>query len=205
MSEESVYQHWTKITEAADLPFFIYNIPQLAGTGLNSSLLRTMLSVPNVIGVKNSSMPIQDIEMWRDEGAIVFNGPDEQLLSGLAAGAVGGIGGTYAVMPELYERIYALVRAGDIIPARAIQDACCHIIYKMCSGQGNMYAMIKEILRLRGAPDIGSVRAPLYPLQPGDEVIAAACADEKIQRQMEGKTLVKTIVVKGKIVNLILK
>ena len=38
-----------------------------------------------------------------------------------------------------------------------------------------------------------------------DELIAAACADEKIQRQMEGKTLVKTIVVKGKIVNLILK
>ena len=29
--------------------------------------------------------------MWRDEGAIVFNGPDEQLLSGLAAGAVGGV------------------------------------------------------------------------------------------------------------------
>ena len=39
-----------------------------------------------------------------------------------------------------------------------------------------MYAMIKEILRLRGAPDIGSVRAPLYPLQPGDEAIATACA-----------------------------
>ena len=38
-----------------------------------------------------------------------------------------------------------------------------------------------------------------------DEIIAAACADEKIQRQMEGKTLVKTIVVKGNIVNLILK
>ena len=38
-----------------------------------------------------------------------------------------------------------------------------------------------------------------------DEIIAAACDDEKIQRQMEGKTLVKTIVVKGKIVNLILK
>ena len=36
--------------------------------------------------------------------------------------------------------------------------------------------MIKEILRLHGGPDIGSVRAPLYPLQPGDEAIAAACA-----------------------------
>ena len=177
LPDRAVAKYWSDIASAApNTDFIIYNIPQLAGTGLNSSLLRTMLSVPNVIGVKNSSMPIQDIEMWRDEGAIVFNGPDEQLLSGLAAGAVGGIGGTYAAMPELYERIYALVRAGDIIPARAIQDACCHIIYKMCSGQGNMYAMIKEILRLRGAPDIGSVRAPLYPLQSGDEVIAAACA-----------------------------
>ena len=38
-----------------------------------------------------------------------------------------------------------------------------------------------------------------------DMVIAAACADEKIKRQMEGMELVKTIVVKNKLVNLILK
>ena len=38
-----------------------------------------------------------------------------------------------------------------------------------------------------------------------DVVIAAACADEKIKRQMEGMDLVKTIVVKNKLVNLILK
>ena len=177
LPDRAIAQYWKDIASAApNTDFIIYNIPQLAGTALNSSLLRTMLAVPTVIGVKNSSMPIQDIEMWRDEGAIVFNGPDEQLLSGLAAGAVGGIGGTYAAMPELYERIFALVRSGDILPARDIQDACCHIIYKMCSGQGNMYAMIKEILRLRGAPDIGNVRAPLYPLQPGDESVAASCA-----------------------------
>ena len=172
----AIADYWNAMSAAApNTEFIIYNIPQLAGTALNSALLRTMLAVPTVIGVKNSSMPIQDIEMWRDEGAIVFNGPDEQLLSGLAAGAVGGIGGTYAAMPELYERIFTLVRGGGILPARDIQDACCHIIYKMCSGQGNMYAMIKEILRLRGAPDIGG-GAPLYPLQPGDEAIAASCA-----------------------------
>ena len=40
----------------------------------------------------------------------------------------------------------------------------------------------------------------------GDEhVIATACTDEKIKRQMEGMQLVKTIVVKNKLVNLILK
>ena len=36
-------------------------------------------------------------------------------------------------------------------------------------------------------------------------VIDAACADDKIKRLMEGKQLVKTIVVKNKLINLIIK
>ena len=179
LPDRAVAKYWNDISSAApNTDFVIYNIPQLAGVALSSGLLRTMLKNPQVIGVKNSSMPVQDIEMWRDEGAIVFNGPDEQLLSGLCAGAVAGIGGTYAAMPELYLKIYELTMAGRISEARPIQDACCHVIYKMCSGQGNMYAMIKEILRVNGGPDIGGVRAPLYPLQEGDFAIAKDCAAE---------------------------
>ena len=49
------------------------------------------------------------------------------------------------------------------------------MIYKMCSGEGNMYAMIKEIIRLQGGPDIGGARAPLYPLQTVDRAIAEEC------------------------------
>lgn len=175
----AIAKYWNDMSAAApNTDFIIYNIPQLAGVALSSALLREMLKNPRVIGVKNSSMPVQDIEMWRDEGALVFNGPDEQLLSGLAAGAVGGIGGTYGVMPELYLKIYDLVQRGEIARAREIQDACCHVIYKMCSGKGNMYAMIKAILRLRGAPDLGGVRAPLLDLQPEDLPIAAEAAAE---------------------------
>ena len=164
-----IAKYWNDISDAApNTDFIIYNIPQLAGVALSSALLREMLKNPRVIGVKNSSMPVQDIEMWRDEGAIVFNGPDEQLLSGLAAGAIGGIGGTYAAMPELYLAIYRLFQQGEIAKAREIQDACCHVIYKMCACKGNMYAVIKGILRAQGGPDIGGVRAPLYELQPED-------------------------------------
>ena len=170
-------KYWNDISSAAPhTDFIIYNIPQLAGVARSSGLLREMLKNPNVIGVKNSSMPVQDIEMWRDEGAIVFNGPDEQLLSGLVAGAIGGIGGTYGAMPELYLKIYELVRNNEIALAREIQDECCHVIYQMCSCRGNMYAAIKGILRENGGPDIGSVRAPLYELQPEDGEIVRACA-----------------------------
>lgn len=173
-----IAQYWNDISSAApNTDFIIYNIPQLAGVALSSSLLREMLKNPRVIGVKNSSMPVQDIEMWRDEGAIVFNGPDEQLLSGLVAGAIGGIGGTYAAMPELYLRIFALVAQGRIAEAREIQDECCHIIYELCSCHGNMYAVIKAVLRELGGPDVGGVRRPLSDIVPEDMPTVRKCAE----------------------------
>ena len=101
LPDYAIAKYWNDISAAApNTDFVIYNIPQLAGVALNGSLLKEMLKNPRVIGVKNSSMPVQDIQMWKDEGCIVFNGPDEQFLSGLAAGAIGGIGGTYAVPPD---------------------------------------------------------------------------------------------------------
>jgi N-acetylneuraminate lyase len=90
-------------------------------------------------------------------------------------GAGGGIGGTYGAMPELYVKLYQLVKQGDLATARSIQNDCCRIIYKMCSCHGNMYAVIKEILRRNGGPDIGSVRAPLAELIDSDLPIVDEC------------------------------
>ena len=141
----AIAKYWNDISAAApNTDFIIYNIPQLAGVALTVPLLKEMLKNPQCIGVKNSSMPTQDIQMWRDEGAIVFNGPDEQLISGLVMGATGGIGGTYGAMPELYVKLFDCVKSGDLATALEIQNECCRIIYKLCSGHGNMYGMIKE-------------------------------------------------------------
>ena len=53
----------------------------------------------------------------------------------------------------------------------------------------------------------GKLRSTIIVAADADEetIISAACEDEKIKRQMEGMELVRTIVVKNKIVNLILK
>ena len=172
----AIAKYWNDISAAApNTDFIIYNIPQLAGVALSVPLLKEMLKNPRCIGVKNSSMPTQDIQMWRDEGAIVFNGPDEQLISGLVMGAVGGIGGTYGAMPELYVKLFECVKSGDMATALEIQNDCCRIIYKLCSGHGNMYGMIKEVLRKMGCPDCGSVRAPLAELIESDYPIADEC------------------------------
>ena len=166
LPDRAIAKYWNDISDAApNTDFIIYNIPQLAGVALNIPLLKEMLKNPRVIGVKNSSMPVQDIQMWKDEGAIVFNGPDEQLLSGLAAGAIGGIGGTYGAMPELFLKIRELFLEGKMEQAREIQNECCRIIYKLCSAKGNMYGVIKAVLVKQGGPDCGGVRLPLAALE----------------------------------------
>lgn len=178
LPEYAIAKYWNDISSAApNTDFIIYNIPQLAGVALTTNLLREMKKNPKVIGVKNSSMPVQDIQMFKDEGVIVFNGPDEQLLSGLAAGAIGGIGGTYAAMPELFLKVRSLFLEGKMEEARVIQNEICRIIYKLCSAYGNMYAVIKEVLRIQGGPDIGGVKAPLANLIETDMVICKEAAD----------------------------
>ena len=182
LPEYAIAGYWNAMSAAAPhTEFVIYNIPQLAGTALTMSLLRTMLQNPNVVAVKNSSMPTQDIQMFKDAGIaargqngfVVFNGPDEQFVSGLAMGADGGIGGTYAVMPELFLKMYELVHKGEMDAARALQYQADRIIYKMCEAHSNLYAVQKEILRRMYGLELGGVRAPLPGLAPADEAVVA--------------------------------
>ena len=189
LPEYAIAEYWNAMSAAApELDFVIYNIPQLAGTALSMSLLKEMLKNPNVIAVKNSSMPTQDIQMFKMEGGegfVVFNGPDEQLVSGLAMGADGGIGGTYAVMPELYLKIKELTDAGKVKEASEIQYAADAIIYAMCECHGNLYAVMKEILRIRENLNIGGVRKPLPEIIPEDMEQIKKCAgmiDEAIKK-----------------------
>ena len=185
----SIAEYWNTISAAAaNTDFIIYNIPQLAGVSLTKELFMEMKKNPRVIGVKNSSMPVQDIQnykAWGGEDFVVFNGPDEQFIGGRTMGACGGIGGTYGAMPELFLKMNALFKENRIEEARKIQFAVNEIITLLCSGHGNMYPMIKEVLKLRKGLNVGSVRSPLSPLTEADLEIAKKTAkviDETVAR-----------------------
>lgn len=182
LPEYAIAEYWNAMSAAApELDFVIYNIPQLAGTALSMNLLKEMLKNERVIAVKNSSMPVQDIQLFKAEGVrergqdgfVVFNGPDEQFVAGRAIGADGGIGGTYAVMPELFVRMDQLIRENNLEEAMKLQYKANAVIYKMCEAKGNLYAVQKEILRRRYGLELGGVRLPLAPLAPEDETVVA--------------------------------
>lgn len=179
-SEESVYRHWTTITEAADLPFFIYNIPQLTGFNLSMDLFNRMLQNERVAGVKNSSDPCHDILRFKEAGGkdfIVFNGPDEQYLAGRLMGADAGIGGTYGAMPELYLKLEELIQRGEIAKAQQLQNTITHLIYRLCSFP-SMYGACKTIIGMDGCP-VGDPRLPFLPVSEEDPKLIELYKDIK--------------------------
>ena len=180
LPEYSVAQYWNDISAAApQTDFVIYNIPQLAGVALTPSLYTEMLKNERVIGVKNSSMPVQDIQTFAalgGEGHLVFNGPDEQFLGGRLMGARAGIGGTYGAMPELFLKLNQLIADKELEKAKELQFAINAIIGKLTAAHGNMYSVIKEVLKINENLNIGSVRSPLTPVTDADRPIVEEAA-----------------------------
>ena len=180
LGEESVYRHWTAITEAADLPFFIYNIPQLTSFNLSMNLFNRMLENPRVAGIKCSSDPAQDILRFKQAGGkdfIVFNGPDEQYAAGRLLGADAGIGGTYGAMPELYMKIDELIDRGEWEKAAQVQNLVTPLIYRLCSFP-SMHGAVKGIISLDGCP-MGDPRLPFLPVALDDPKLVQLYHDIK--------------------------
>lgn len=181
LPEHSIAKYWNDMSAAApNTDFMIYNIPQLAGVALTPSLYREMLKNPRVIGVKNSSMPVQDIETFKAISGpekLVFNGPDEQFLGGRLMGADGGIGGTYGAYPELLLKLDELIASKELEKARELQYAINQIIGVLVSGHGHMYAVIKAVIKEIDGLELGGVRSPLANLAEGDEAVVAKAVE----------------------------
>ena len=171
LPEKSIALHWNTITEKADMPFIIYNIPQLTGYDLSYSLFNEMLKNECVIGIKNSSDSVCQIERFAKLGGedfVVFNGPDEQLLAGRMLGAKAGIGGTYGTMPELFVHLNRLFEKGDIENARLWQTRINDCIFDLLSCP-SLYGGCKAVISRRFGIDAGVPRLPFLSLDKNSE------------------------------------
>ena len=75
-----------------------------------------------------------------------------------------------------HEKMDEYVKAGEMEKAREIQYVANEVIYKMCSAHGNMYAVIKAILKINENLDLGGVRKPLAALIDSDMAIVEEAA-----------------------------
>ena len=158
-----VKHYYERLAGETSLPVIIYNIPALTGTTLTTAQLEEILSIPNVGGMKFTASDFFQLERIRSEfpDKVFYNGSDEMLCSGLAAGADGGIGTTYNFMPKTILAIYNAFRANDAATALKYQSKANEAIALVLK-HGVMPAS-KMLLKLNGT-DYGECREPFMPL-----------------------------------------
>lgn len=162
-SFREVKAYYTRIAEAAELPVIIYNIPALTGMSLNSAQLGELLSIPGVGGMKFTSSDFYQLERLRTDfpNHVFYNGSDEMLLSGLAAGADGGIGTTYNFQPKRMVEIRKRYLAGDMQGALTLQSTANRAIEVIL--RNGVIPSTKALLGMLGL-DVGLCREPFMPL-----------------------------------------
>lgn len=169
LSEAAIANSWNTMMQASNLPFIIYNIPQLTGYNMTKNLFDIMLQNPKVIGIKNSSECVfhsMQFKKWGGDNFLVFHGMDEHYAAGRMMGADGGIGGTYGVMPELFLALDKLILENKVKEAEKLQVVINEIIVDLVSFP-SMYGAAKELLKLRGI-SIGKARLPFLPVEEKD-------------------------------------
>ncbi len=159
-SEDDIYGYYKDLSEATPLPLIIYNVP-LAGL-MGADLIERIAQMPNVQGLKFTGKDHD--QMCRlisrlGEDFVVYSGCDEMALSGLLVGADGLIGSFYNVMPELYLRLHAAVKAGDMDTAKRCQKIATEIILECI--KYDFLSVARVMLSWQGL-DAGYCRRPFH-------------------------------------------
>jgi 4-hydroxy-tetrahydrodipicolinate synthase len=144
------------------LPVLIYNIPQCTRDLGLANILRLIATVPNIIGLKDSSGQKSNLaaiaEAQAQSPLAFIIGSDDLLLEAFEQGAVGSISGIAGACPELILPVYEALRAGNKEQAHALQARLDEFIFHIRDFP-SPWAM-KLALQVRGL-DMGALAWPM--------------------------------------------
>lgn len=166
---EDLYQYYKKLAESVHIPVIIYYHPG-AQKEMSAKLIAHIFEVDNVTGVKWSSNNFYELMKLKDmtQGDMnIINGPDELLVSGLAAGADAGVGSTYNVMLPQFLEIYRLMQEGKVKEANAVQLKVNRVIEVMI--QHEVIPSVKYAATLLGY-DCGDATFPMRAYTPEQKI-----------------------------------
>ena len=174
-SDDSIVEHYRTVAAAADVPLFLYNLPQSTGVEITPELMaKIQEGVPQLKGLKHSSVNFTNVYNWVDMGLDCLIGSSALMLPALTIGASGCVDGPPNIAPELWVEIWRAYRSGDLARAEKAQRRATRLT--MVVREFGMHAVIKALLSYRLGIDVGDPRLPTKPLTPGqrDQVIATA-------------------------------
>ncbi|WP_435955504.1 N-acetylneuraminate lyase [Dryocola sp. BD626] len=157
--------HYRAVIDASGgLPMVVYNIPALSGVRLTLEQIGTLIGLPGVGALKQTSGDLYEMEKIRraHPDLVLYNGYDEIFASGLMAGADGGIGSTYNVMGWRYLAIRRAVQEGDVQRAMRLQSECNKVIDLLI--KVGVFRGLKTLLHYMDIVAVPLCRKPFAPV-----------------------------------------
>ncbi len=120
-TQEGLYQHFSAITEASDLPIILYNVPGRTACDMSAETVARLAKLPRIAAIKEASA-----DMHRASEIVRLCGEEITLLSGddftafplLCLGGKGVISVVSNVMPDRVVRMCNAAKQGDWEKAR---------------------------------------------------------------------------------------
>lgn len=164
-SDEEIAEHYRIVGAAADLPLFVYNLPNATGVEITPGMMQMIQDrVPQLKGLKHSAMTFANIRTFANMGLLCFVGSHRLMLPAMTVGACGCVDGPLSVWPEIWVAIWKAYKSGDWEKAMTLQEQGS-VAYEDLGAKGGAFqALIKAALTERLEVDCGDLRPPGLPL-----------------------------------------
>ncbi len=165
--QEGLYQHFSEIAAAVDLPIVLYNIPGRCVINMQAdTTLRLANDCDNIVAVKEASGDMKQIERIASEapdGFEVISGDDSATLEIMRLGGTGVISTIGNVCPSRMKEIVSLCAEGRWEEAEDANEKLLPLMDGLFETSNPI--LVKEALALSGFP-VGGVRLPLVNATP---------------------------------------
>ncbi len=165
-----VLAHYRFIAERSPLPIVAYHIPGRTNVFMSPELISDVLSLPNVIGIKEASgifgqwLSVSTQKHFATKALMA--GDDDAMAPILALGGVGIISASANVAPKAFVAIYKSFAENNWAQGFELQKKIVPLVTALFKETSP--APIKMALALMGFGD-GSLRLPLVPVAAATE------------------------------------
>lgn len=158
-SDEAIVEHYRVVAAAADLPLFVYNLPQSTNVEITPALMRKIQErVPQLTGLKHSAPYMGYVRDFVNMGLACFIGNCRLMLPALTLGAVGCVDGPPNIVPERWVALWKAWEAGDLAGACKAQEYASKVADLVRPHK--FHAVAKFLISQRLGIDCGSSRPP---------------------------------------------
>ena len=124
-TQEGLYLHFKAISDAVDLPIFVYNVPGRTIVDISAETVARIANLKNVVGIKDATSNMARQSQHRQlikSDFVCLTGEDNSALGFMAHGGHGAISVSSNVAPRLCAEFQTACMKGDYAAALKLHD-----------------------------------------------------------------------------------